>query len=212
MWDHGVTGDDGKYTLTIDELTPGAYALTARFDPSGLPLEGSQSAPVTVGGESRLDWIAALVYFFAIGGAGIGGVLFLRDRQPAGSPLTVDPPAGQASHVAPPTSTWTPEDASAIADMVTMRTDGGIAGDRTIVSTYRRLVQELEAKNPDLRLRARTPRDLAVLFADRPFGPELKVLVAIHEKVVYAEQDPTAEDLRRVREAFISVITEGEGH
>jgi len=57
-----------------------------------------------------------------------------------------------------------------MADQLTVSNEGRVDGEETIALTYRRLVHELEAKNPDLRLRSRTPRNLAVLFADEPTG------------------------------------------
>jgi hypothetical protein len=50
------------------------------------------------------------------------------------------------------------------------------------------------------------------MFADQPYGDQLTLLVEIHEKVRYADHESTEDDLERMREAFISIITEGGGH
>lgn len=210
-WEYGMTGDDGVYTLTTEQLSPGTHTLKARFDPGGFPLDGSESPPVTIEGPPSVGWFASLVYLVAIGGAAVGGVLFLRGRHATDAPPSSDTMAASA-RPAESSSIPTIEEARMIADEVTVINEGQIDGGETMALTYRRLVKELDAKNPDLRLRSRTPRNLAVLFADRPYSDQLGVLVGIHEKIRYAEHEPTEEDIRLVREAFINIITEGSVH
>lgn len=211
-WENGKTADNGTYTLTTEDLSPLTHTLQARFNGDGFPLHDSESAPVTVEGPPHIDWIASLVYLLAVGGAAVGGVLFLRDRRVSDDSLStgtmaVEPASLEESH-----SVRTTEEAHTIADLVTVTGGSGIDRTATIMQTYRRLVQDLEARNPDLRLRSRTPRNLAVLFSDRQFGEQLRALVDVHEKVLYAEREATEEDLQRVSEAYIAILTEGNGH
>lgn len=209
---YGVTGEDGVYNFTVDQLPSGAHSLKARFDPGGFPLNGSESLPVTIKGHSNFDLMASLVYLLVLGGTGFGSVLFLRKRRPADAPPSADTVVSTSASQINPPPVSTIEEARMIADMVTATHEGRIDGYETIAQTYRRLVQELQAKNPDLRLRSQTPRNLALLFADQPFGDQLEALVEIHEKVRYAEREPTDEDLHRARDAFINIITGGSDH
>jgi hypothetical protein len=210
-WGEAITGDDGVFAITAEQLSPRNHTLKARFDPGGFPLNGSESAPVTVVAPSGLDWFASIVYLFGIGGAAVGAVLFLRTRQGK------DAPPAHAAEASPPdavesTPVPTLEEAYLIADRITITDGGGVNRHESIGQIYRQLVRELEGKNPDLRLRWRTPRDLVRMFADQPYGDQLTLLVEIHEKVRYADHESTEDDLERMREAFISIITEGGGN
>ena len=211
-WDYGLTGDDGVYTLTTEHLSPGVHTLKTRFDPVGFPLNGSESTPVTVQGTSHVDWIASLVYFLAVGGAGVGGVLFLRGRHENAALPTAGTVVAAPVCLVEPRLMPTIEESRMMAEHATVTKEGRVDMSETVAQIYRLLVRELEVKNPDLRLRSRTPRNLAVLFADRPFGDQTGVFIGVHEKVRYAEHDPTEEDLHLVREAFIYIITGGSGH
>lgn len=211
-WGYGTTGTDGNYTITSELLSPGTHRLNARFEPEGVPLNRSASKPVTVVVSSHLTWVTSLVYLLGIGVAAVGGVLFLRRRQP-----TEDPSAPVRVEVArarergkPPVRTI--EEAHRLADEFTVTTEEGVDGYATIAKTYIGLVQELEAKNPHLRLHSLTPRKLAAQFSDLPYGEPLAEIVRIHEKVRYAEHDPTETDFHRVREALIDIVTEGSSH
>lgn len=211
-WGEAITGDDGVFAITAEQLSPKNHTLKARFDPGGFPLNGSESAPVTVVAPSGIDWFASIIYLFGIGGAAVGAVLFLRTRQ--GKDV---PPSAQADEISPPDSVEpspvpTLEEAYLIADRATIPGGDGVNRYESIGQIYRQLVREMEGNNPDLRLRWRTPRDLARMFADQPYGDQLALLVEIHEKVRYADHEATEEDLERMREAFISIITEGGGH
>lgn len=211
-WEYGTTGEDGTFTVTSDQLTPKVHALKARFDPVGLPLNSSESSPVPLEVPSHFDWLASLIYLLGVGGAAIGGVMFLRNRRTTEDSPSVDPVETTPEPLVETVQVPTPEEARAIADLVIVTNDGEIDGYETVAQFYRRIVQELEMKNPDLRLRSRTPRDLAALFEEEPFGADLSLLVGIHEKVRYSEYESTKEDLDLAREAFIHVITEGGRH
>lgn len=82
-----------------------------------------------------------------------------------------------------------------LADRITVARGGHIDGYETMVQTYLCLIRELDEKYPDLRLRSLSPRNLVVRLADKPFGNQLGLLVRIHEKVRYAEIEPTEEGL-----------------
>jgi hypothetical protein len=213
-WECGTTGADGVFTLTTGELSPRTHTLKAQFDPGRFPLNGSESEPVRVVVSSHLGWLASLVYLLGIGGAAIGGVLFLRKRHTSDAPPSVSTvePAPAPNRPAEPPTVSTIEEARTIADQFTVTNEDGVDGYETIARTYSQLVRELEAKSPKLQLRSRTPRKLAAQFADQPYGDQLAVLVEIHERVRYAKHEPTDEDIHRAREAFIDVITEGSGH
>lgn len=211
-WNYGTTGKDGGFTITSELLSPGTHILKARFEPEGVPLNGSKSEPVTVVVSSHLNWVISLVYLLGVGIAAVGGVLFLRKRQPPetpSSPVPVGVEQVRAREISP---VMTIEEAYQFADRFTVTTEGGVDGCETIAKTYVGLVQELETKNPHLRLRSLTPRKLAAQFSDQPYGGPLAELVRIHELVRYAERDPTETDLHRMREAFIDIITEGGKH
>lgn len=204
----GATGDNGEYTITTEPLSPKIHTLKAWVDPTGFPITGSESLPVIIEVPFAFGLLAATVYLLGVGGAAIGGVLFLRKREATDAPVSVRAEGAAHARMVDPPLTPTIEEAHVIADQIPVIMEGGVDGCQTIAQTYRQVVRELEARNPDLQLRSRTPRNLAALFADRPFGDQLAVLVGIHEKVWYAEDEPTDEDLDRVREAFISIITE----
>ena len=85
-WGYGITGDDGTYTSAAEEITPRTHTVKAKFRPDGYPLNGSESASIAVDVPSHFGWIAALVYLMGVGGAAVGGVLFLRKRQPIDAP------------------------------------------------------------------------------------------------------------------------------
>ncbi|HIH04550.1 MAG TPA: DUF4129 domain-containing protein [Methanoregulaceae archaeon] len=210
--EEGVTGDDGEYTITAGPLSPRVHTLKAWVDPAGFPLNGSESLPVTVEVPYAFGLLASVVYLLGVGGAAIGGILFLRKRETIDGPPSAHTVEAEPGGVAGPPLTPTIEEAHLIANQIPVTSGGQIDGYTTIAQTYRRVVRELEARNPDLQLKSRTPRNLVALFADRPFGAQLAVLVGIHEKVWYAEHEPTDEDLDQMREAFIYIITEGSGH
>ena len=208
-WRYGITGDDGVYTVTSEQLSSRVHTLKARFDPDRFPLNSSESAPVTIEVSSHFGWLAALVYLFGVGGAAVGGVIFLRTRytiDTPSSPSHADPVPACPAKALP---ARTIEEARMIADRATVIKEGHVDGYETIAQTYRQLVRELEERRPALRLRSRTPRDLALLFADQPCGDHIAVLVGIHERIRYAEHKSTEDDLHRTREAFIQVIMGG---
>ena len=211
-WGEGITGDDGVFAITAEQLSPRNHTLKARFDPGGFPLNGSESAPVTVVAPSGLDWFASIVYLFGIGGAAVGAVLFLRTRQGKDAPQSAQHRGNVSPGLVESSPVPTLEEAYMIADRITITDGGGVNRHESIGQIYRQLVRELEEKNPDLRLRWRTPRNLARMFADQPYGDQLTLLVEIHEKVRYADHESTEDDLEKMREAFISIITEGGGH
>jgi len=211
-WSYGTTGTDGNFTITSELLSPGTHRLNARFEPEGVPLNGSASKPLTVVVSSQLTWVTSLVYLLGLGIAAVGGVLFLRKRQPTEDPSAPIPvePARARERDKPPVRTI--EEAHRLADEFTVTTEGGVDGYATISKTYIGLVQELEEKNPHLRLRFLTPRKIAAQFSDLPYGDPLVEIVRIHEMVRYAEHDPTETDIQRVREALIDIVTEGRRH
>lgn len=204
----GATGGDGAYVVNATFLPPGRHNLTARFDPAGFPLNGSESLPVEVVVPSILDWLAPLLYLLGLGGAAVGAVLYLRRRRAAPAP-----PAGRVSGPPPepvvelPPAPTVEEAAGAAAVLAE-----GVDGRETITRLYRRLVRELDARHPGERLRSLTPRELAARFRGEAVGEELGALVRVHERVRYAGLEPTEEDIRVVRETFIHVISEGGSH
>lgn len=196
-----TTSGNGSYRATVQNLTGGTHVLKARFDPAGFPLNRSESAPVTVEVPSILGLLALLLYALGIGGAAVGAVLYLRRRRTAATaphgrkeePVVEIPPAP------------TVEEATGAATLLAE----GVDGREAITRLYRRLVRELDARNPGCHLRSKTPREIAALFAAAPCGVRLTDLVGVHERIRYAGREPTEEDIRRVREDFIYVITEG---
>ncbi|WP_440949188.1 DUF4129 domain-containing protein [Methanosphaerula subterraneus] len=196
-----TTNGNGSYRATVQNLTGGTHMLKARFDPAGFPLNRSESAPVTVEIPSILGLLALLLYALGIGGAAIGAVLYLRRRRTAATapherreePVVELPPAP------------TVEEATGAATLLAE----GVDGREAITRLYRRLVRELDARNPGCHLRSKTPREIADRFAAAPCGVRLTDLVGVHERIRYAGREPTEEDIRRVREDFIYVITEG---
>ncbi len=208
----GFTGDDGEFSISTGPLPTGTRTLTAWFESDDLPLAGSTSPSVTVDIPQHLEWLTSIVYLFGFGGAIIGSIFFLRKKRPEEEPvatvITVNVP--EITFEPPPLPSL--EEANSIADTVVMTVDGRIDGRATIKETYRRLVFEMDARHPDLHLRSETPRDLSELFAKWPYGPQLKRLVEVHEKIQYAENNPTEDDLQVARESFITVLTEGTEH
>lgn len=204
----GATGGDGAYVVNATFLPPGRHNLTARFDPAGFPLNGSESLPVEVVVPSILDWLAPLLYVLGLGGAAVGAVLYLRRRRGV-----LEPAAGRVSGPPPepvvelPPAPTVEEAAGAAAVLAE-----GVDGRETITRLYRRLVRELDARHPGERLRSLTPRELAARYAGGPAGEELGALVRVHERVRYAGLEPTEENIRLVRETFIHVISEGGSH
>ncbi len=196
-----TTNGNGSYRATVQNLTGGTHLLKGRFDPAGFPLNRSESAPVTVEVPSILGLLALILYALGIGGAAVGAVLYLRRRRTAAAapherreePVVELPPAP------------TVEEATGAATLLAE----GVDGREAITRLYRRLVRELDARNPGCHLRSKTPREIADRFAAAPCGVRLTDLVGVHERTRYAGREPTEEDIRRVREDFIYVITEG---
>jgi hypothetical protein len=196
-----TTNGNGSYRATVQNLTGGTHLLKGRFDPAGFPLNRSESAPVTVEVPSILGLLALILYALGIGGAAVGAVLYLRRRRTAAAapherreePVVELPPAP------------TVEEATGAATLLAE----GVDGREAITRLYRRLVRELDARNPGCHLRSKTPREIADRFAAAPCGVRLTDLVGVHERIRYAGREPTEEDIRRVREDFIYVITEG---
>ncbi len=90
--------------------------------------------------------------------------------------------------------------------------EAGVDGREAVTRLYRRLVRELDLRHPGELLLSLTPRELAARFAGAPAGEALGRLVRVHERVRYAGLEPTEEDIRLVREAFIHVISESGSH
>jgi hypothetical protein len=199
-----TTDENGSYRTTVQNLTGGTHVLKARFDPAGFPLNGSESAPVTIEVPSLLGLLALILYVLGIGGAAIGAYLYLRRRRKVGKVL-VDrrelPPEPVIE--LPPAPTV--EEATGAATLLVE----GVDGREAITRLYRRLVRELDTRNPGRHLRSKTPREIAAHFAAASYGIRLTDLVGVHERIRYAGREPTEEDIRRVREDFIYVITEG---
>lgn len=197
-----MTDGNGSYRATVQNLTGGSHLLKVRFDPAGFPLNRSESALVKIEVPSILGLLALLLYVLGIGGAAVGAVLYLRRRRTAArapherreEPVVVIPPAP------------TVEEATGAATLLAE----GVDGREAITRLYRRLVRELDLRHPGCHLRSETPREIADRFAATPYGVRLTDLVGIHERIRYAGQQPTEEDIRRVREDFIYVITEGD--
>jgi hypothetical protein len=199
-----TTDENGTYRAMVQNLTGGSHVLKTRFDPAGFPLNGSESAPVTIEVPDLLGLLALILYVLGIGGAAIGAVLYLRRRRKVGAPLRdreEQPPEPVVE--LPPAPTV--EEATGAAALLAE----GVDGREAITRLYRRLVRELDARNPGCHLRSKTPREIADRFAAAPCGVRLTDLVGIHERIRYAGREPTEEDIRRVHEDFIHVITEG---
>lgn len=211
-WETGITGEDGEFTISAGKILAGNRTLNAWFESDEFPLNGSESTSVTVEIPSSLGWITSMVYLLGVGGAVIGSVFFLRKKRPNEDPSTPVINTVVTEHTVEKPPIPSIEEANKMADDVMVTIGGLIDGRKTINETYRRLVWEMEARNPDLHLRAETPRIIAKTFADRLFGEQLAILVGIHEKVQYAENDATDEDLRAAREAFIAFLMEGGDH
>lgn len=210
-WDYGITGDKGEFNITSDLLSPGSHTLKARFDPDGVPLLRSESKPVTIVVSNHLGWAASLVYLLGAGIAVAGSVLFLRKRQAPEEPAPTGAFTSGSHQTDKGRSAPTIHEAHQMTERFTVTVEGRIDGYETIARTYLGLVQQLEEKNPHLKLRSCTPRKLAAQLADEPYGDQLAELVRIHEKVRYADHDATESDLQRVREAFIEIITGENG-
>ncbi|MEN6341121.1 MAG: DUF4129 domain-containing protein, partial [Methanospirillum sp.] len=200
---------DGAYAINATYLEPGRHLLVARYAaPVDLPLNGSVSAPVELQVPSILDWLAPLLYLLGLGGAGLGAVLYLRRRRalPARHAAYRAAPPPEPVVELPPAPTVA-EAASAAAVL-----ENGVDGREAVTRLYRRLVRELDLRHPGERLLSLTPREIGARFADGPAGEALRELVRVHERVRYAGAEPTEEDIRLVREAFIHVITESGSH
>ena len=196
-----TTSGNGSYRATVQNLTGGTHVLKARFDPAGFPLNRSESAPVTVEVPSILGLLALLLYVLGIGGAAVGAILYLRRRRTA----TTAPHERREEPVVELPPAPTVEEATGAAALLAE----GVDGREAITRLYRRLVRELDVRNPGCHLRSKTPREIADRFAAAPCGVRLTDLVGVHERIRYAGREPTEEDIRRVREDFIYVITEG---
>ena len=199
-----MTDGNGSYRATVQNLTGGSHLLKARFDPAGFPLNRSESAVVKVEVPSILGLLALILYALGIGAAAIGAFLYLRRRQ------TVTPtPRDRRGELPEPEVEIPPaptvEEANGAATLLAE----GVDGREAITRLYRQLVRELDARNPGVHIRSKTPREIAGHFAAEPYGLRLTDLVGIHERIRYAGRQPTEEDIRRVREDFIHVITEG---
>lgn len=208
-WATGITGKDGKYSIPCEELPTGSRTLTAWFESDEYPLEGCESPSVTVEIPSRLGWPPSVIYMLGVGSAVLGSVFFLRKRRPEEEPtsngLTIVVPERTVAIPPPPSL----EEAIQMADDAVVTIGDHIDGRMTIIEMYRRLVTEMEKRAPEQHLLTETPRKVAAIFADTAYGRHLALLVGIHERVQYAEDDATEEDLRTVREAFIAVLREG---
>ncbi len=197
-----VTADNGSYRAELPNLTGGAHTLKARFDPAGFPLNGSESAPVVLEVPTLAWLITALVYAAGLALALAGAVLYLRRRK------TV-PPVSQAGRAPPPMPELhlppvpTLEEATAAVEALT----GPVDGRQGITWLYRQTVRQLDLRNPGRALRSKTPRELRVITADRPWGASFAELVAIHERVRHMGATPTEEDIRRTKEICIAVMT-----
>ncbi|HOV66866.1 MAG TPA: hypothetical protein PLI31_00720 [Methanoregulaceae archaeon] len=208
-WATGITGKDGKYSITTGEIPAGDRTLTAWFESDEYPLEGCESSSVTVEIPSKLGWPPSIIYMLGVGGAVLGSVFFLRKRRPEEAPspnvLTMVVPERTITRPPPPSL----EEAMKMADDAVVTIGDRIDGRMTIIEMYRRLVFEMEKRTPGCHLRTETPRKVAEIFANTPYGRHLALLVGIHERVQYAEDDATDDDLRTTREAFIAVLREG---
>ena len=207
-WDGGDTVENGSYAFNATYLETGRHNLTARYYPDDLPLNWSESAPVEVVVPSLMDWLAPVLYLLGFGGAAVGAVLYLRRRRtaPAPAPVRVTSPPPEPVVELPPAPTV--EEAASAAALL----EAGVDGREAVTRLYRRLVRELDARHPGALLLSLTPRELAARFAAGPAGDELGALVRVHERVRYAGLEPTEEDIRLVREAFVHVISDGGSH
>ena len=213
-WWSGRTGEDGNYSISIEGLAPGRHTLTAWSDTEEFPLAESESVPVEVwvpsvfvpvevNGDTSL--LSILVYLLGIGGAVIGAVFYIRRRRRPEEEEDVTGFEAPIGIVGDLPRALTTEEAVAAADALIAEVDDS----RELVTRlYPWLVLQLNARNPRLGLLSRTPREIATLFADQAAGDPLAALVGIHERVRYAGQRPTDNDIHTLREAIVMVLTE----
>jgi len=205
-----TTDANGSYQATVQNLIGGSHVLEARFNMAGFPLNGSdtmngtKSAPVKIEVLSNHGLLAQILYILGIGGAAVGAVFYLRRRRTIGvvhRGWRVEPHEPVVELPLAPTM----EEATGAATFLVE----GVDGHEAITRLYHHLVRELDVRNPGYNIRSETPREIADRFAAEPYGVWLTDLIGIHEQVCFAGRQPTEEDICRVRDDFIYVITEG---
>ena len=213
-WWSGQTGEDGNYSISIEGLTPGRHTLTAWSDTEEFPLAESESAPVEVwvpsvfvpvevNGDTSL--LSIVVYLLGIGGAVIGAAFYIRRRRRPEEEEDVTGFGASIGLAGDLPRALTTEEAVAAANALIAE----VGDSRELVTRlYPWLVLQLDARNPHLGLLSRTPREIATLFAGQVAGDPLAALVGIHERVRYAGQRPTDDDIHTLREAIVVVLTE----
>ena len=208
-WADGYTAENGSYAINATYLEPGRHNLTARYYPDDLPLNWSESAPVEVAVPTLIDSLAPLLYLVGLGVAAVGAVLYLRRRQalpslPAAarrpgrrpSPWSCSRPRRPSRRPPGPRPSSRPGSTGA-------RPSRGSTGGSCASSTSATRASSC-SRSRRASSRPGSPR--------APAGEALGRLVRVHERVRYAGLEPTEEDIRLVREAFIHVISESGSH
>lgn len=213
-WWSGRTDEDGRYAISVEGLASGRHTLTTWSDTEEFPLEESESVPVEVwvpsifvpvevNGDTSL--LSIVVYLLGIGGAVIGAVFYIRRRRRPEEEEDVTGFGASIGLAGDLPRALTTEEAVAAANALIAE----VGDSRELVTRlYPWLVLQLDARNPHLGLLSRTPREIATLFAGQVAGDPLAALVGIHERVRYAGQRPTDDDIHTLREAIVVVLTE----
>lgn len=201
----GQTDDAGAFRAVAPNLTGGEHVLRARFDPVGFPLNGSESAPITLEVPTLAWLVVAVVYAGGIALGLAGTVIYLRRRR------TVRATPARLPRAPPMPDLQLPPVLTRIeAEAVVEELAGPVDGREAITRLYRQLVRQLDLQEPKKALRSRTPRELAAHTSGRSWSAAFRELVGIHERVRHEGHSPTEEDIRRTREICIMIMA-GEG-
>ncbi|RXE56106.1 hypothetical protein ABH15_07960 [Methanoculleus taiwanensis] len=205
-----TTDDTGNYTLE-QQFEAGTYRVTAIFESSSFPLNGTESAPVLVEIAPSLFGSPIFVYGGFLLLAAIGSVWYIRRRrgqpgEPAAEALSeerADLPDEPAVEEPLPG-----EDENAAEKFARLVAGGRISD--AVHALYLHLAGRIaKAQRIDNHL-AMTPRELLAACRRLPLGERLAEFVRRYEAVRYGGKQPTDEERRELAGLFEQISEDTE--